>query len=60
MRKDVCEKFNIKSLKLTVHFTIKTPFEYDEDISELKHNIENFCRSNKKNLYIKFMLQTQM
>lgn len=52
MRKDIYEKFKVKSSKLPAHFTIKAPFEYDKDISELEHDIENFCRRNKKTSYI--------
>lgn len=51
MRKELYEKFKAKSSKLPAHFTIKAPFEYDEDISELEYNIENFCRNNKKTSY---------
>lgn len=51
IRKDIYEKFKAKSSKLPAHFTIKAPFEYDKDIVELEHNIETFCRSNKKTWY---------
>lgn len=52
MRKELYEKFKAKSSKLPAHFTIKAPFEYNEDISELEHAIEDFCRSNRKTNYI--------
>lgn len=52
MRKDIYEKFKVRSSKLPAHFTIKAPFEYDKDISELEDNIENFCRRNKKTSYV--------
>ena len=52
MRKDIYEKFKVRSSKLPAHFTIKVPFEYDKDISELEDNIENFCRRNEKTSYV--------
>ena len=43
LRKEVFEKFNVKSSKLPAHFTIKAPFEYDKNIEELEDLIEDFC-----------------
>lgn len=47
LRKDVYERFGVKSSKLPAHFTIKAPFEYDGDISELENIIENFCNNEQ-------------
>lgn len=44
LRRKVFEKFNLKSSKLPAHFTIKAPFEYDKNIDDLEHVIEDFCR----------------
>lgn len=52
MRTDLYKKFKAKFSKLPAHFTIKAPFEYDKDISDLENAIENFCNSNKKTAYI--------
>lgn len=52
MRKDIYNNFKAKSSKLPAHFTIKAPFEYDGDISELESEIKNFCNNNKKASYV--------
>lgn len=51
MRKDVYEKFKAKSSKLPAHFTIKSPFEYN-DISELEETLDKFSKDNEKAPYI--------
>jgi 2'-5' RNA ligase len=48
LRKDVFNKFGAKSSKLPAHFTIKAPFEYDGDISDLENTLEEFSRNEKK------------
>ncbi|NLK95105.1 MAG: 2'-5' RNA ligase family protein [Clostridiales bacterium] len=47
LRKDLFERYKAKSSKLPAHFTIKAPFEYSGDISELEEAIENFCKNEK-------------
>ena len=47
LRKDIFNKFKARSSKLPAHFTIKAPFEYDGDISDLEKAIE--ARSKKNN-----------
>lgn len=51
LRKDVFEKFKAKSSKLPAHFTIKSPFEYDGDISELEKELEDFSKKAKSKPY---------
>lgn len=46
LRKEVFNKFKAKSSKLPAHFTIKSPFEW-EDIRELEEVLENFSKNNK-------------
>ena len=50
LRKDVFEKFNIKSSKLPAHFTIKSPFESD-DISELENTLLEFIKNHSATPY---------
>ncbi|MGG7077028.1 2'-5' RNA ligase family protein [Clostridium sardiniense] len=52
LRKEVFEKFNVKSSKLPAHFTIKAPFEYDNNIEELENLIEDFCSRYDSKQYI--------
>ena len=47
LRKDLFNKFKAKSSKLPAHFTIKAPFEYDGDISDLEECIESICSNEK-------------
>ncbi len=46
-KKELFEKFNVKSSKLPAHFTIKAPFEYDKEITDLNRIIEEFCKNEK-------------
>ncbi|MDO5517335.1 MAG: 2'-5' RNA ligase family protein [Clostridium sp.] len=48
MRCELYEKFKAKSSKLPAHFTIKAPFEYDGDISELDRALSKFSANEKK------------
>lgn len=50
LRKDVFDKFGVKSSKLPAHFTIKSPFESD-DISQLEKILNIFCNSNNATPY---------
>ena len=50
LRKEVYEKFNVKSSKLPAHFTIKSPFESD-DISELENLLDKFSKENSSAHY---------
>lgn len=51
LRKDIKERFNLKSSKLPAHFTIKAPFEYDGSIEDLEENIDTLCRNEKAAFY---------
>lgn len=42
LRKEVFKKFKVKSSKLPAHFTIKAPFEVEDDIFDLEKILENF------------------
>ena len=44
LRKELFEKFKAKSSKLPAHFTIKAPFEYEGEITELDNVLEEFCK----------------
>lgn len=47
LRKEVFHKFGAKSSKLPAHFTIKAPFEYEGDISELENALQEFSKDGK-------------
>ena len=47
LRKELFKNFKAKSSKLPAHFTIKAPFEYDKDISNLEGILEKFCKEEK-------------
>jgi len=48
IRKEVYEKFRAKSSKLPAHFTIKAPFEYDDDITDVEKLIEDYCIHHRR------------
>lgn len=50
LRKDIFEKFKVKSSKLPAHFTIKAPFE-SNDISELDKVLKEFVKNHKSTPY---------
>ena len=50
LRKEVYEKFSVKSSKLPAHFTIKSPFETD-DISLLEDVLDKFSKENYSQPY---------
>lgn len=47
LRKELFNNFKAKSSKLPAHFTIKAPFEYDKDITDLNETLEDFCKNEK-------------
>jgi len=47
LRKELFEKFKAKSSKLPAHFTIKAPFEYEGEISELVGMLKEFSETAK-------------
>lgn len=51
LRKELFNKFKAKSSKLPAHFTIKAPFEYDEEIIELTKVLEEFSENEKAELF---------
>jgi 2'-5' RNA ligase len=51
LRKDVFSRFGAKSSKLPAHFTIKAPFEYEGDISDLEKDLEKFSKESYKETY---------
>ena len=50
MRKDVFDKFKAKSSKLPAHFTIKSPFEWN-NIDDLEDIIDKFSKTYKRAPY---------
>ena len=52
LRKDLFNNFKAKSSKLPAHFTIKAPFEYDGNISDLENVIKNICSNESSTNYI--------
>ena len=50
MRKNVFDKFKAKSSKLPAHFTIKSPFEWD-NIDDLENIIDKFSKTYKRAPY---------
>lgn len=47
LRKELFKKFNAKSSQLPAHFTIKAPFEYDNEITDLEETLEKFIGNEK-------------
>jgi 2'-5' RNA ligase len=47
LRKELFNKFKAKSSKLPAHFTIKAPFEYDGEITDLNKVLEDFIQNEK-------------
>lgn len=48
LRKELFSNFKAKSSKLPAHFTIKAPFEYDKEITELDKTLEEFSENEKE------------
>lgn len=44
LRQDIWGKFKARSSKLPAHFTIKAPFKYEGDVTELENVLEVFCQ----------------
>ena len=51
LRKDIFSKYKAKSSKLPAHFTIKAPFEYNENITDLENCIEEISKKEKATPY---------
>ena len=47
LRRELYKRFNAKSSKLPAHFTIKAPFEYDGNITDLEDTIKNTIKDKK-------------
>lgn len=47
LRKELFKNFDAKSSKLPAHFTIKAPFEYNGEITELNKVLEEFSKAEK-------------
>lgn len=47
LRKDIFNRYKARSSKLPAHFTIKSPFEYNEDIIDLENCIEEISKKEK-------------
>lgn len=47
LRTELWEKMQVKSSKLPAHFTIKAPFEYEGELTELEQRLEAFCQKEK-------------
>lgn len=52
LRKDLFKKYNAKSSKLPAHFTIKAPFETNNEITELNEILQDFCANEKAEPYL--------
>lgn len=52
LRLELWEKLKVKSSKLPAHFTIKAPFEYDGEITDLEKALEDFCVREKAEPFI--------
>jgi 2'-5' RNA ligase len=48
LRKEVFSKYGAKSSKLPAHFTIKAPFEYEGDISDLENILDKITSYSVK------------
>ena len=51
LRKDIFSKYKAKSSKLPAHFTIKAPFDYNENITDLENCIEEISKKEKATPY---------
>lgn len=51
LRLDIYDKFKAKLSKLPAHFTIKAPFEYDGDITQLENDLKSLCSKEKVKTY---------
>jgi 2''-5'' RNA ligase len=47
LRKELFQKLKAKSSKLPAHFTIKAPFEYENEINDLIDVLEEFSKTAK-------------
>ena len=51
LRREIFNKFKAKSSKLPAHFTIKAPFEVEDEIKEIEYILENFTKKYSKTPY---------
>lgn len=47
LRKEIWDKFKARSSKLPAHFTIKAPFDYAGEVTELENVLEEFSKKEK-------------
>ncbi|WP_026886087.1 2'-5' RNA ligase family protein [Clostridium beijerinckii] len=52
LREELFRNFKAKSSKLPAHFTIKAPFEYDDEITDLNNVLEEFIKEEKAEPFI--------
>lgn len=45
LRQEVREKLGAKSSSLPAHITLKAPFEYADEITEVEDRLQTFCKS---------------
>ncbi|SFC51414.1 2'-5' RNA ligase family protein [Clostridium uliginosum] len=45
LRRELIENLNARSSKLPAHFTIKAPFEYNGEVTELNNVLEDFSKN---------------
>ena len=51
LRREIFDKLKAKSSKLPAHFTIKAPFEVEDEIKEIEYILENFTKKYSKTPY---------
>lgn len=51
LRREIFNKFKAKSSKLPAHFTIKAPFEVEDEIKEIEYILESFTKKYSKTPY---------
>ena len=51
LRREIFDKFKAKSSKLPAHFTIKAPFEVEDEIKEIEYILESFTKKYSKTPY---------
>lgn len=51
LRREIFDKLKAKSSKLPAYFTIKAPFEVEDEIKEIEYILENFTKKYSKTPY---------